>query len=232
MEKECSLRCSRPGSSSWLCVSALQFEDFAVTKVKGQRASLGVPARKGAHRGALCGLSLGEPWPRSEGRVRTARSPPPPGEGSGRAAAAPEASALGAGPADAVWVHRTRGRLSSAGPSAAAAVARAPHWVAPAFPRRRLASSTQRRSGRAGAGRGTLRSPVLGAFPPVPLCARPGAQPLPVIAAPRLPGRSLRTRRRSSVNPRALEVVEGDRCSVWLRGRRVGGCKLSCSLTL
>lgn len=60
----------------------------------------GCPQPLGAHRGALCGLRLGEPRPGNEGRVR-ARSPPPPGEGSGRAAAAPEASALGAGPADA-----------------------------------------------------------------------------------------------------------------------------------
>lgn len=38
----------------------------------------------------------------------------------------------------------------------------------------------------------------------------------------------------STVNPRALEVVEGDRGPVWLLGRqeREGAYKLSCSLTL
>lgn len=209
---------------SGLGISSLRFADHGVAKVKkgqgeeGPARFPGCPRPPGAHRGALCGLCLGEPRPGSEGRVRAVRSPPPPGEGSGRAAAAPPASALGAQPADALWVqHGTHGRLSGAG-SPAATVARAPLRIGPAFPR----SSTRRRSSPAVAGRGTLRSSVPAPFPPVPLCARPQAQPQPAIPGHQLPGRSSGARRHSSVNPRALEVVGGDRGPVWLRGRQEG----------
>lgn len=235
MEKECSLCCgSRPGPCScpalhlWSAVRG-----SCGDQGEGPARFHGCPRPPGAHRGALCGLRLGERRQGSEGRVRAARSPPPPGEGSGRAAAAPQARALGAQPADAVWVHGTHDRLSGAG-SPAATVTRAPHRVGPAFPRRRPASSTRRRNGRAVAGRGTLRSSVPAPFPPVPLCARPQAQPQPAIPGHQLPGRSYGALRRSTVNPRALEVVEGDPGPVWLRGRQEGegACKLSCSLTL
>lgn len=148
MEKECSLRwgsrpgpCSYPALHLWSAVRGLCSDQG-----EGPARFLGCPRPPGAHRGALCGLRLGEPRQGSEGRVRAARSPPPPGEGSGRAAAAPPASALGAQPADVVWVHGTHGRLSGAG-SPAATVTRALHRVGPAFPRRRPASSTRRRSG-------------------------------------------------------------------------------------
>lgn len=128
MEKGCSL-CwgSHPGSCS--CPSLHLWSAVRGSRSSGQGEGParfpGCPRPPGAHRGALCGLRLGERRPGSEGRVRAVRSPPPPGEGSGRAAAAPQASALGgAQPADAVWVHGTHGRLSGAG-SPAETVARA-----------------------------------------------------------------------------------------------------------
>lgn len=202
-----------------LCISGLQdaAADLAETKVKGQRASPGVPTPPGAHRGALCSLRLGEPRPRSEGRVR-ARSPPPPGEGSGRAAAAaPEASALGA--------RRADGRGARYAGRAVGCAARDPRrrqrlWHEPRTVRSdpRPPGGGQRAArgggagggaGRAGAGRGNAALPGAGSLPAPCLCARAGPG-LSRSLRPRVsaPGALVRgARQRSGVSPRALEVT-------------------------
>ncbi|CAO2616170.1 hypothetical protein LEMLEM_LOCUS16767 [Lemmus lemmus] len=176
---------------SWLCISGLQNADLAETKVKGQRAFLGVPSLW-VLTGGRCAACA---WVSSGQGTRGAS-----GVGTRGARSAERRGTLG----------------SSCGTSPASDPSRDPQAAAS-----EQHAEAERQSGRPGEVR--CARPCRVPSRPVPLCARPRAQPQQAIAGHRFPGHSCGTRQRSSVNPRALEVIEGDRCSVYLWGRQDRG---------